>query len=91
MTLAVGEVVRLLIIAERDWTGGSLGLTLKPAGAGSLLALQFADRARLLLRHARPLGGGALVWWRLDRSMARDAMEAIWGGRDRGRLGRHPA
>src|SRR5215472_12914130 len=32
VTLAVGEVVRLLIIAERDWTGGSLGLTLKPAG-----------------------------------------------------------
>src|SRR5439155_615719 len=27
VTLAVGEVVRLLIIAERDWTGGSLGLT----------------------------------------------------------------
>ena len=33
VTLAVGEVIRLLLIAERDWTGGSLGLTLKPVGA----------------------------------------------------------
>src|SRR5437660_9845866 len=31
VTLAVGEVIRLLIIAERDWTGGSLGLTVRPA------------------------------------------------------------
>src|SRR5919109_5502611 len=43
VTLAVGEVVRLLLIAERDWTGGSLGLTLKPAGGDSLAAVQFAD------------------------------------------------
>ncbi|HUF92593.1 MAG TPA: branched-chain amino acid ABC transporter permease, partial [Candidatus Limnocylindria bacterium] len=32
VTLAFGEVIRLLIIAERDWTGGSLGVSLKPAG-----------------------------------------------------------
>src|SRR5256885_3749689 len=41
VALAVGEVVRLLIVAERDWTGGSLGVTVKPAGHDSLLALQF--------------------------------------------------
>src|SRR5581483_10728115 len=35
VTLAVGEVIRLLLIAERDWTGGSLGLTLKTAGDAS--------------------------------------------------------
>ena len=77
VTLAVGEVVRLLIIAERDWTGGSLGLTVKPAAADSLLALQFADR-RVFYYGALGLWlGGLWVWWRLDRSMARSAMEAI--------------
>ncbi len=51
VTLALGEVVRLLIIAERDWTGGSLGLTLKPAAPGaSTIALQFADKRVFYLR-----------------------------------------
>jgi branched-chain amino acid transport system permease protein len=77
VTLAVGEVIRLLIIAERDWTGGSLGLTLKPAGGDSLLALQFADK-RVFYYGALVLWlGGLWVWWRVDRSMARSAMEAI--------------
>jgi branched-chain amino acid transport system permease protein len=77
VTLAVGEVVRLLIIAERDWTGGSLGLTLKTAGAHGLLAIQFADR-RVFYYGALVLwAAGLWVWWRLDRSMARSAMEAI--------------
>ena len=45
VTLAVGEVIRLLIIAERDWTGGSLGLTVKPSGSdASVWALQFTDK-----------------------------------------------
>jgi branched-chain amino acid transport system permease protein len=77
VTLAVGEVVRLLIIAERDWTGGSLGVTVKPAGDDSLLALQFADR-RVFYYGALALWlAGLAVWWRVDRSMARSAMEAI--------------
>jgi branched-chain amino acid transport system permease protein len=38
VTLAVGEVIRLLIVAERDWTGGSLGVSIKPVGGDSLLA-----------------------------------------------------
>ena len=77
VTLAVGEVVRLLIIAERDWTGGSLGLTVKPAGADSLLAIQFADR-RVFYYGALVLWlAGLWVWHRVDRSMARSAMEAI--------------
>ena len=45
VTLAVGEVIRLLIVAERDWTGGSLGVTLKTAGTASgWWTLQFADK-----------------------------------------------
>lgn len=77
VTLAVGEVVRLLIIAERDWTGGSLGLTLKTAGANSLLAIQFADRRVFYYGTLVVWVGGLWVWRRLDRSMARSAMEAI--------------
>jgi branched-chain amino acid transport system permease protein len=77
VTLAVGEVIRLLIIAERDWTGGSLGLTVKPAGGDSLWAIQFADK-RVFYYAALVLWlGGLAVWARLDRSMARSAMEAI--------------
>jgi branched-chain amino acid transport system permease protein len=77
VTLAVGEVIRLLIVAERDWTGGSLGVTVKPAGHDSLLAMQFADK-RVFYYGALVLWlAGLYVWWRLDRSMTRSAMEAI--------------
>jgi branched-chain amino acid transport system permease protein len=77
VTLAVGEVIRLLIIAERDWTGGSLGLSVKAAGRDSLVALQFADK-RVFYYGALVLWAlGLWVWHRLDRSMARSAMESI--------------
>jgi branched-chain amino acid transport system permease protein len=78
VTLAVGEVVRLLIIAERDWTGGSLGLTLRPAGTdASLLAIQYADKRVFYYGALVVWLLGLWVWARLDRSMARAAMEAI--------------
>jgi branched-chain amino acid transport system permease protein len=69
VTLAVGEVVRLLIIAERDWTGGSLGLTVKAAGRDSLLALQFADKRVFYYGALLMWLGGLVVWTRLDRSV----------------------
>ncbi len=78
VTLAVGEVVRLLIIAERDWTGGSLGLTLKTVGTGhGLLAVQYADKRVFYYGTLVVWLIGLGVWVRLDRSMARAAMEAI--------------
>jgi len=77
VTLAVSEVVRLLIIAERDWTGGSLGLTVKAAGADSVLALQFADKRVFYYGSLLLWLAGLAVWSRVDRSMARSAMEAI--------------
>jgi branched-chain amino acid transport system permease protein len=78
VTLAVGEVVRLLLIAERDWTGGSLGLTLKPSGSNaSLVALQFADKRVFYYATLVLWLLGLYVWVRIDRSMARAAMEAI--------------
>jgi branched-chain amino acid transport system permease protein len=77
VTLAVGEVIRLLIVAERDWTGGSLGLTVKPAGRDSVVAIQFADKRVFYYAVLVLWALGLWVWHRLDRSMARSAMEAI--------------
>jgi branched-chain amino acid transport system permease protein len=77
VTLAVGEVIRLLIIAERNWTGGSLGVSVRSAVGDSVWAIQFADK-RVFYYGALVLWlGGLWVWHRLDRSMARSAMEAI--------------
>jgi branched-chain amino acid transport system permease protein len=78
VTLAVGEVIRLLIIAERDWTGGSLGLTVKPSGAeASVWAIQFTDKRVFYYVSVVVWLVGLYVWHRVDRSMARSALEAI--------------
>ena len=78
VTLAVGEVIRLLLIAERDWTGGSLGLTVKASGAdASVWAVQFADKRVYYYGAVVVWLGGLYVWHRVDRSMARSALEAI--------------
>ena len=77
VTLAVGEVIRLLIVAERDWTGGSLGLTVKTAGDASFKAMQYSDKRVWFYAGLVLWLFGLWVWWRLDRSMARTAMEAI--------------
>jgi len=78
VTLAVGEVVRLWIVAERDWTGGSLGVSLKTGGTASgLWTLQFADKRVFYYVGMAAWLFGLWVWWRVDRSMARSAMEAI--------------
>ena len=78
VTLAVGEVIRLLIVAERDWTGGSLGVSLKTAGTASgLWTLQFSDKRVYYYIGMAVWLFGLWVWWRVDRSMTRAAMEAI--------------
>jgi branched-chain amino acid transport system permease protein len=80
VTLALSEVVRLIIIALRDYTGGSLGLTPKTAlteGPVSLYALQFADKAVWYYVVLVAWVVGLIVWRRVDRSMARLALEAI--------------
>jgi branched-chain amino acid transport system permease protein len=77
VTLAMGEVIRLLLIAERDWTGGSLGLTLKAAGDASFLAIQYTDKRVFFYGTFVVWLLGLWIWHRLDRSMARAAMEAI--------------
>ena len=81
VTLALSEVVRLLIVALRDHTGGSLGITPKPAlvgdATGSLAALQFSNK--LLWFYAVLVCWLIALWiWRsVDRSMSRLALEAI--------------
>jgi branched-chain amino acid transport system permease protein len=86
VTLALSEVVLLVIIALRDVTGGSLGVTPNTALAGgerfSLYALQFADkRAFYYIAFAFWLFG-LWVWHRVDRSMLRFALEAAASDED---------
>ncbi|MEY2805398.1 MAG: hypothetical protein RL657_2734 [Pseudomonadota bacterium] len=81
VTLALAEVVRLVIVAQREQTGGSLGLTPKSGlvdgQVASLWAMQFSDR-RIWFYLALVAWLFALwVWHRVDRSMERDALQAI--------------
>ncbi|NQW11471.1 MAG: branched-chain amino acid ABC transporter permease [Alphaproteobacteria bacterium] len=81
VTLALSEVVRLLIVALRDTTGGSLGVTprseLTPEVAVSFYAMQFADKTVWFYLIVVIWLGGLLIWRAVDRSMLRYAMEAI--------------
>jgi branched-chain amino acid transport system permease protein len=80
VTLALSEVVRLLIVALRDYTGGSLGVTPRSGladSAWSLTALQFADKEAWFYVMLLFWLGGLWIWRLVDRSMARYAMEAI--------------
>ncbi|MDJ0949165.1 MAG: branched-chain amino acid ABC transporter permease [Alphaproteobacteria bacterium] len=78
VTLALGEVVRLTIVALRDHTGGSLGLTPNRYGEGtSLYALQFADKEVFYVIALLLWLAGIWIWRRVDASMARFAMDAL--------------
>jgi branched-chain amino acid transport system permease protein len=81
VTLALTEVVRMVIVALRDFTGGSLGVTPDIALAGgrpfSLSALQFAHKEVFFYIALVFWLFGLYVWRRIDRSMMRYAMEAI--------------
>ncbi|MFN6999097.1 branched-chain amino acid ABC transporter permease [Elioraea tepidiphila] len=77
VTLALGEVVRLTIVALRDRTGGSLGMTVEGvAGGTSLLALQFGERGTFFYVALAAWLFGLWVWRIVDRSMLRYALEA---------------
>jgi branched-chain amino acid transport system permease protein len=78
VTLALTEVVRQVIMATRDMTGGSLGFTPTPSGeAVSFSALQFADRTYFYYIALVTWAIGLYIWWRIDNSMDRYALEAI--------------
>ena len=78
LTLALTEFVRLCIVGLRDYTGGSLGTQPKRYGDGiSLYALQFEPDRVLSYYVAFALWlFGLYVWWRVDRSMDRYALDA---------------
>jgi len=76
VTLAAGEIVRLVIVALREHTGGSLGMTPRLAPDSHFLAMQFSKAGfwwMALLVWIFALA----VWWWLDRSMASKALAAI--------------
>ena len=81
VTLALTEVVRSLIVALRDTTGGSLGITpnnvLTDGNTWSLVALQFADKRVFFYIALAAWGLGVWVWHLVDKSMMRYALEAI--------------
>lgn len=80
VTLALGEVALLLIVALRHYTGGSLGVT--PNGAipegstYSLYAMQFTDKVTWFYIALMVWLLGLYVWRQIDRSMMRYALEA---------------
>jgi branched-chain amino acid transport system permease protein len=81
VTLALSEVTRLVIVALRDYSGGSLGATpntaLAQGNTWSLAALQFSDKWVWFYVILAFWLGGLWIWARLDRSMTRLALEAI--------------
>jgi len=80
VTLALSEIVRMIIVALRDQTGGSLGATPTTALADtswSILALQFSSKLVWFYIVLAVWLIGLWVWTRVDRSMARLALEAI--------------
>ncbi|RAI59872.1 branched-chain amino acid ABC transporter permease [Roseicella frigidaeris] len=77
VTLAAGEIVRILIVALRDHTGGSLGMTPVQAPPGQqFLAMQF-DKTGFWWVALIAWAIGLLAWRLLDRSMSSKALAAI--------------
>ena len=81
VTLALTEVIRLIIVALRDFTGGSLGVTPNIGRVGgesfSIVALQF-DRKEVFFYIALVFWLlGLYIWRRIDGSMMRYALEAV--------------
>lgn len=80
VTLALSEIARLLIVALRDHTGGSLGVTPKTAlteSTYSLVAMQFSNKLVWFYIVLAVWLAGLWVWKKVDGSMARLALEAI--------------
>jgi branched-chain amino acid transport system permease protein len=81
VTLALSEVARLVIVALRDQTGGSLGATpngaLHDGASVAMGALQFSSKLVWLFVVAACWLGGLWVWKMVDRSMGRLALQAI--------------
>jgi branched-chain amino acid transport system permease protein len=78
VTLALSEVARLVIVALRDHTGGSLGATPQmKQGVSTLFALQFPSKVLWFYVVLACWLAGLWIWTRVDRSMARIGLQAI--------------
>jgi branched-chain amino acid transport system permease protein len=77
VTLALSGIVLQVITATRDYTGGSLGYTPERTKGSGLLALQFDGKETWYLIALAIWAAGLAVWYWVDRSMIRCAMEAI--------------
>ena len=78
VTLALSGIVLQVITATRDHTGGSLGYTPERyQGGSSLYALQFGSKTTWYLIALGVWAAGLWIWYRVDRSMLRYALEAI--------------
>ncbi len=76
LTLALGEVVALLLVAFRHYTGGSLGFTLNRTGT-SLWYMQFDQKSYFYYLALIFLLGGLVMWKLIDRSKMQKALRAI--------------
>jgi branched-chain amino acid transport system permease protein len=76
VTLALSQVVLLSIVAARDITGGSLGLSQNAAGF-SWYALQFPDKRYFYVISLVLWLGGLAAWRGTDRGVSRQALDAI--------------
>ncbi len=76
VTLALSQVVLLSIVAARDITGGSLGLTPRTVGF-SWYALQFPDKRYFYAISLLLWLGGLAVWRSIDRGIGRQVLDAI--------------
>ncbi len=81
VTLALSEVARLVIVALRDTTGGSLGVTPKSALTGgsswSFTGMQFSSKIVWFYIMLGCWLVALYIWHRVDKSMNRLALEAI--------------
>jgi branched-chain amino acid transport system permease protein len=76
VTLAVAELIALLIVAFREVTGGSLGMTIKSVGTHPWL-FQFENRIYFYYIALAFLLIILFVWKWIDRSVMRRALTAI--------------
>ena len=77
VTLALGQVVLLSIVAARDITGGSLGHDPEDRRPFLVCAASFRDKRYFYAIALVVWLGGLVVWQWIDRGIGREALEAI--------------
>lgn len=76
LTLALGEITTLFLVAFRDHTGGSLGFTLNKVEP-SLWALKFTNKVSFYYVSLAFLLGAWFLWMVIDRSKMQKGLRAV--------------